>query len=175
MTLFPSDYAILALAAAGAITGLFTGFSGALGMLAGTVGGTFAGRCCWGLSAAYLSASWQRALAVMVATRWTALETVLFAVTAGALEDALSGLAPMTSVSYFLAVASFARWSGLPRLAVAFTYPGYQIWLAVWTVGMGGNVYARTLMAFPIGLVTAFAVGAALTLLFRKAAIDEQG
>ncbi len=67
MTLFPSDYAILALAAAGAITGLFTGFSGALGMLAGTVGGTFAGRCCWGLSAAYLSASWQRALAVMVA------------------------------------------------------------------------------------------------------------
>ena len=100
---------------------------------------------------------------------------VLFALSAGALEDALSGLAPMTSVSYFLIVASFARWSGLPRLAAAFTYPGYQVWLAVWTVGMGGNVYARTLMAFPIGLVTAFAVGAALTLLFRKAAIDEQG
>ncbi len=36
-------------------------------MLAGTAGGALAGRCCWGFSAAYLSASWQRALAVLVA------------------------------------------------------------------------------------------------------------
>ena len=104
---------------------------------------------------------------------WAA--TVMFALAAGAMEDALSSLAPMTSISYFLIVASFARWSGLPRLAAAFTYPCYQVWLAVWTVGLGGGVFARILVAFPIGLMTAFAAGAALTALYRKAAIDEQG
>ena len=38
MDLAPSDYVILALAAGGALTGLFIGFSGALAFLAGAVG-----------------------------------------------------------------------------------------------------------------------------------------
>ena len=51
MDLAPSDYVILALAAGGALTGLFIGFSGALAFLAGSVGATFAARIGWPLSA----------------------------------------------------------------------------------------------------------------------------
>ena len=53
MDLAPSDYVILALAAGGALTGLFIGFSGALAFLAGSVGATFAARIGWPLSASY--------------------------------------------------------------------------------------------------------------------------
>lgn len=100
---------------------------------------------------------------------------VVTAIAAGAMEDALSSLAPMTSISYFLIVALFTRMLEIPRMATALTYPCYQIWLAIWTSGVGGGVFGRVLVAFPIGLVTAFAVSAALGLLERKAAIDEQG
>lgn len=110
-----------------------------------------------------------------LASRRGRMAAVMFAIAAGALEDALSSLSPMTSVSYFLIVAFLARWSGLPRLATALTYPCYQVWLAVWTIGMGGSVYTRILVAFPIGLATAFVVGAALLWLERKAVVDAQG
>lgn len=96
----------------------------------------------------------------------------LFALAAGAVEDALSSLVPMTSGSYFLVVAAFARFSGLPRASALLTYPCYQLWLAVWG---GGGVFARTALAFPIGLVTAFAVSGAIAWAGRKAAVDELG
>lgn len=97
----------------------------------------------------------------------------LFAVAAGATEDALSALTPMTSVSYFLLAAAVVRWSGSPRGVAAFAYAGYQLWLAVWIGGV--NVFTRILMAFPIGLLTAFAVVGILTWAIGKAAIDELG
>lgn len=103
------------------------------------------------------------------------ISLMLFALAAGAMEDSLSGLVPMTSVCYFLGAAFVARWSGFPRTAMCLAYPCYQVWLAVWTAGMGGSAYTRILIAFPVGLMTAFAVGRALTTLFRKAAVDEQG
>ena len=97
----------------------------------------------------------------------------LLAVAAGALEDAVSALTPMTSVSYFLIVAAVVRWSGLPRGITAFTYAGYQLWLAVWLGGV--NVFTRILLAFPLGLATAFAVAGFLAWAIRKGAIDELG
>jgi hypothetical protein len=64
MDLAPSDYVILALAAGGALTGLFIGFSGALAFLAGSVGAMFAARIGWPLSASYLESGLARGVAV---------------------------------------------------------------------------------------------------------------
>ena len=99
----------------------------------------------------------------------------VFAIAAGGIEDALSGLPPMTSVSFFLAVAAFTQWSGLTRTAAAFTYPAYQLWLAVWTSGLGGSMFARLLLSLPIGLATGFVASAALAWAGGKGAIDERG
>ena len=99
----------------------------------------------------------------------------MFAIAAGALEDALSALPPATSVSYFLGLAALVRWAGMPRVATLLTYPAYQVWLFVWTSGLGGEVFGRVLLALPVGLVTAIAVGLVLGWIERKAAMDELG
>ena len=97
------------------------------------------------------------------------------AVLAGAVEDALSALPPMTSVSYFLGVALLARFLGRAGALMAVAHPLYQIWLAVWFPGIGGGVFARVLLSCPVGFATASAVDWALTWFSRKAAVDERG
>ena len=97
-----------------------------------------------------------------------------FAVVAGAAEDVLSALPPMTSVSYFLAVAFLLRRLGSAWFVPAVVYAGYQIWLSVWVIHIGSDVFKRVLLACPVGLVTAFAVEVALAWLCRKAAADER-
>lgn len=98
---------------------------------------------------------------------------LLFAIAAGAAEDALSGLAPMTSVSYFLLVSVLSRRLDLPFALTALSAPCYQLWLAIWTSGL--NVFTRILLAFPIGLATALVVVWTLETVSRKAALDERG
>ena len=100
---------------------------------------------------------------------------LIFAVAAGAAEDALSSLPAMTSVSYFAGTALLMRWADLPRVATLLTYPAYQLWLRLWVPGLGGGVFNRTLAALPAGVVTAFAVVWALAAAERKGAIDGQG
>ena len=100
---------------------------------------------------------------------------VALAVAAGGLEDALSSLPMMTTVSYFVLTLALVRGFGFPRAAAALTYPCYQLWLSVWTGGLGGGIFARLLLSVPIGLVTAALVGLAVDWLKGKAAIDEQG
>jgi hypothetical protein len=68
MDLAPSDYVILALAAGGALTGLFIGFSGALAFLAGSAGAMFAARVGWPLSASYFESGLARGVAVALAS-----------------------------------------------------------------------------------------------------------
>ena len=91
------------------------------------------------------------------------------------MEDALSALPAATSASFFLLLASLVRWSGMPRAATLLTYPAYQVWIYVWTDRAGGGVFSRVLLALPVGLATALAVGAVLVWAERKAAVDEQG
>ena len=97
-----------------------------------------------------------------------------FAVVAGAVEDVLSALPPMTSVSYFLAVALLLRRLGSAWFVPAAAYAAYQVWLSVWVVSIGGDVFKRVLLACPVGLATAFTVEVALVWLCRKAAADER-
>ena len=110
-----------------------------------------------------------------MAARRTAVAAVVFALAAGAMEDALSALPAATSASFFLLLASLVRWSGMPRAATLLTYPAYQVWIYVWTDRAGGGVFSRVLLALPVGLATALAVGAVLVWAERKAAVDEQG
>jgi len=100
--------------------------------------------------------------------------TVMFAVAAGAIEDALSGLPPATSSSFFLAVAALARWSEFPRGALVLAYPLYQWWLWVWTGGAYGVLFNRLLIALPLGLVSAVIAWAIFAWVERGAAVDEE-
>ena len=110
-----------------------------------------------------------------LAGRWGRLEGMAFAMAAGAMEEALSSLPPMAGVSFFLALALLVRHVDLVWTPAMLFYPVYQIWLAVWLVGIGGEVFGRILVSIPIGAVTALAVGLAVNGLCRKAAVDEQG
>ena len=101
--------------------------------------------------------------------------SLAFAVVAGAVEDVLAGLPPMTSVSSFLALAFLVRRFGLSRSLLVLAYPCYQVWLSMWMAGIGGEVFRRVLVACPVGLVTAFAVDLVLGWLCRKAAAYERG
>ena len=109
------------------------------------------------------------------ASRRSVSRAVVFAIAAGAVEDAISGLPAMTSVSFFLIVALLARWSGFPRFMAVFAFCGYQMWLWAWVGGLHGGVFARMLVSLPIGAATAVAMYAVLMWVTGKAAIDEQG
>lgn len=60
------DYVILAVAAGGAVAGLFIGFSGSLAFLAGSVSAAVAARFGWAFSAGFIESPWARAAAVAV-------------------------------------------------------------------------------------------------------------
>ena len=68
MELSVLDYVVAAVSIGFAVAGLFIGFSGALGMLAGGVAAAVVGKLAWALSAGFLSEDWLRAIAVLVAS-----------------------------------------------------------------------------------------------------------
>ena len=110
---------------------------------------------------------------VFLSARFGLLMTVFLAIAAGALEDAVSSLTPMTSVSFFLIVSVLVRRFGLPHLAAALVFPCYQLWLSVWMGGL--NVFTRILVAIPIGSLTALVVSAVFTHALGKAEeVDER-
>lgn len=96
-----------------------------------------------------------------------------FSAAAGAAEDAISSLPLFTSVSYFLAVALAARRLDIPRAAILFSYPLYQIWLSVWVNDLYGSVFSRMIVSVPMGIVVMFAGWAVLSWMERKAAACE--
>lgn len=99
----------------------------------------------------------------------------LFAIAAGSIEDSISSLPIMTSVSFFLAVAGIVRWCRLSLGAAALIYPLYQVWLGLWVSGLDGNIFHRVLVAVPIGFLTALAAGSVLFWIERKTSVGEQG
>lgn len=107
-----------------------------------------------------------------VAARRPLLTSLLFAVAAGAIEDALSALPMVTSASFFLAAVAAVKGSGHPRALMAFTYPLYQVWLWLWVSDLGGGVFMRFVVALPLGVVTVVAVACLLEFLERRAGVD---
>lgn len=115
------------------------------------------------------------AAAVAMARRRPAVTAVFFAVAAGAFEDALSSLPPLTSVGFFLFAAIAARSSLTPAPALFAAYPLYQLWLSVWIAESGGGVFWRTLAALPVGAAALVAVAALLFWVDGKAGVNERG
>jgi len=111
---------------------------------------------------------------VLAAGRGSILTRLVLAVVAGALEDALSGLPVMTSVSYFLAVTFLVDRLDCSRILVPLAYPCYQLWLAVWSDVTGGGVFTRLFLSVPVGAVTAMAAGWLIAKARKGAAVDEQ-
>lgn len=112
------------------------------------------------------------AAALFFAVRRGTAEAVVFALAAGALEDALSALPPGTSPVFFLAAIALARRCGFPHSAHIMFFPAYQLWLTLWFEGATAGVFVRMLASVPAGWLAASAAGAALAWAQRKAAID---
>ncbi len=100
---------------------------------------------------------------------------VLYALSAGGMEDALSGLPYLTSASFFLLMAALSRWTRLPYPIAVLGYPAYQAWLCLWRSDLQGSVFVRFLLAIPVGALTSAAVTFVLLALERKAGADEAG
>jgi len=113
------------------------------------------------------------ALTAVVAVRKPAPAMVLFALAAGAFEDALSSLPTMTSPCLFLAVAVLAHKTRFAKTALIAAYPLYQLWLKFIVPGLSGSLGTRFLVAFLIAAVTVFAVELLWAWTERKAALDE--
>lgn len=109
---------------------------------------------------------------VFMASRRRISLAICFAISAGAVEDSLSGLPPATSISFFLAVAALAKWSDFPHGALVMAYPFYQGWLRLWSETAYGSVFYRALIAVPVGMLTAVATWAVLSWAERRAAVD---
>ena len=69
----------------------------------------------------------------------------------------------------------YSSHTGMPWAAAVFAYPCYELWLEVWTGGLGGGIFNRLLLALPIGFATSFAADAVIGWAGRKAAVDEHG
>ena len=109
------------------------------------------------------------------AVRRTPLTGVLFAMAAGAMEDALSGLPFALSLSYFTAFAGLLRGFRLSVYWLVPAYCGYQVWLWIWLgEALNGSVFSRTFGAVPLGLVTVAAVRFVFSWLDGKAAVHEK-
>lgn len=100
---------------------------------------------------------------------------VLYALAAGGMEDAISGLPLLTSASFFLVVTALSRWTHLPYPLALLAYPVYQVWLRLWCSDLQGSVFGRCLLALPVGAVTFAVVVAVLRTVERKAGADEAG
>lgn len=110
--------------------------------------------------------------AVFFASRRKRGEALMFAVAAGAVEDALSSLPFATSIAFFALVAAFVHTTQITRVTYIFVYPVYELWMRMWTSALEGDVFSRFLVAMPVGAVTALAAVGALAWLDGKGAVD---
>ena len=113
------------------------------------------------------------AAAAFTALRRPAVVAALFAVAAGGTSDALSSLPPMTGAGFLLLLVLLVQALPFPWLLAFLVYPVYQVWLAVWSSAIGGEIYMRVLLSIPVGAVTALVVSAVLAWCERKAAVDD--
>ncbi|MCR5413163.1 MAG: hypothetical protein K6F50_00350 [Kiritimatiellae bacterium] len=109
------------------------------------------------------------------AVRRAPVAGMLFALAAGAAEDALCALPYAVSIAFFAAVAALMRGFKLPLACAAPAYVVYQLWLWIWLgQDLPGNIFARMFAALPVGAATLLAVHLVLSWVDGKAAVDEK-
>ena len=101
--------------------------------------------------------------------------SLLFAISAGAFEDALGNMPFLTSIGYFALVVVVMKWVDMPRGLIVLTFPVYQLWLWLWLGERIANLPLRLWWSLPVGLITAVLVTLVLDIVNKKAAADEQG
>lgn len=114
------------------------------------------------------------AFSLFANVRGPSAKAVLFAVAAGAMEDAICSLPWATSIGFFSALALASRWSKAPTAFVPIAFPCFQLWLWLWRPDLNGSVFSRFLVAIPVGLATAAAAFPLLRWAERTVAIDEE-
>jgi len=112
------------------------------------------------------------AATIFFSSRSGVFAAVAFAIAAGAAEDAVSSLPVATSACFFTLAALFANSVRYLAAAALLAYPLYQLWLWIWLPGVGAGVFARVVVAAPLGAVAAAAVFALMRSVERRAAID---
>lgn len=113
------------------------------------------------------------ALVIAVAPRLNVLPLVMTSVGAGAFEDALSALPPMTAVCFFVIAALLARREGLPRTILVVMFPMFELWSGICILGPMGDLFARALISLPLGCAALALQLLAVNRLSRKAGINE--
>lgn len=124
MTLAPPDYVVLALAAGGAITGIFIGLSGALAFFSGCLAASFAATFGWRFFASFISSGLARGLAVALAALvafWIARAIVRKTVKVALAQPGDSILGALAS-----GISGFAVGIGVVWLAQFLGFPGAE-------------------------------------------------
>lgn len=124
MTLAPPDYVVLALAAGGAITGIFIGLSGALAFFSGCLAASFAATFGWRFFASFISSGLARGLAVALAALvafWIARAIVRKTVKVALAQPGDSILGALAS-----GISGFAVGIGVVWLAQFLGFPGVE-------------------------------------------------
>lgn len=112
--------------------------------------------------------------AVMVmATRAKVLPGVLTAVGAGAFEDALSALPPMTSICIFVIASLLSRKAYFPRPFLLLLFPLFEFWTGICVIGPRDDVFVRMLVSLPLGAVALGIMWPALNWSYRRTGLDD--
>lgn len=112
------------------------------------------------------------ALVMVMAPRLEVLPVVMTAVGAGAFENALSSMPPMTAVCFFVIAALLAHRKGVPRPFLVLMFPMFELWSGMCAFGPMGDVFTRALVSLPLGGVALLSQFAAVGWLGGKAGID---
>lgn len=110
-------------------------------------------------------------LAVFFATVTRAPVWILTAVSAGALEEALSAQPAATAVVFFVALATAVRFFRELPVWMVVAYPAYRVWLGL--AADDPEACVHVLLALPVGILSTAAVFAVTSRLWRKAGADE--
>ena len=96
---------------------------------------------------------WLLAAVLALAPRMTLPVALTAALAAGALEDALSMLPPLTATGFFALAALGARLDYLPRPLLLAAFPVFTFWTGLCSSAPVGDLFARTLLAVPLGAI----------------------
>ena len=109
----------------------------------------------------------------IIASRVNVLPGVMSAVAAGAFEDALSSLPPMSSICFFTIAALVSRKAYFPRPFLLAVFPAYAVWTSMCKAGPIGDALVSLMLSLPLGAVAFVIVLLVLTWAGGKAGFDE--
>lgn len=112
-------------------------------------------------------------LVALLAVHEPIILPILFALSAGFMEDALSSVPLLASPSFFLLLVLSVRTIRLPLVTAGLAFPLYQVWICLWTIDHEGSIFTRLVLSIPIGFITMMILARVVESIERKVAADE--